>query len=140
MVSLDKAQLNRKLAKFAELNTEHRFEASGIKGIRVCAHCSTVFPPVSQDCCVPGYTDDLDLCFRKLVPAFRKLCCSRPDYEPKFSDNDTHVFLRYCEGKGWTTKGWLCSIQGFRELTMVEGAKSPALAFCLAVEKLIDSR
>ena len=82
---------------------------------------------------------DMNACFKHLVPKFQEMCASRSDYEGlETCDNDIHIFLRLCEGGGWTTKGWMGSIEGFRTLSGVEGAETAALAFCLAIEKLID--
>lgn len=77
---------------------------------------------------LPDFTESLDACFEWLVP--------------KVSLNgECTVFLRLCDGKGWTKLGWICHIKDttpFTRIGMVEGIKDPALAFCLAIEKLID--
>jgi len=86
------------------------------------------------------FTESLDACFKWLVPKFKEMCASRSDYESSDTcDNDIHIFLRFCEGGGWTKKGWIGSIKGFRTEGGVEGVETAALAFCLALEKLIDS-
>lgn len=89
----------------------------------------------------PDLTRSVDEFIRWIVPRFKEMCASRPDYEgPDTCDNDIHIFLRLCEGGGWTTKGWIGEIRGFRTEGTVEGAGDPGLALCLAVEEAINGR
>lgn len=54
-------------------------------------------------------------------------------------DRDVGIFLRLCEGGGWSKKGWIGSIEGYRCLGMVEGVEEPDEALGLALLNLIDS-
>ncbi len=93
-----------------------------------------ICPPDSEKT-IAFYGLTLDFLFKYAVPKFKEMCTSRPDYDGvKTCDNDIHIFLRLCEGQGCFKKGWLCSIQGFRELAYVEGIdKDPALALFWAL-------
>lgn len=69
----------------------------------------------------PNFTDSLDACFKWLVPKL-------PDYDG----------IEFWE----STEGWVCdivygiSIEDERQVAGI--GSNPALALCLAIEKLID--
>lgn len=84
---------------------------------------------------LPDFTQSLDACFKWLVPRLKELCSCNNGH----SDNDLYMDLRLCDGQGWTKSGWMCVVRCYRSIASVDGIESPALALCLAIEKLIDS-
>lgn len=74
---------------------------------------------------LPIFTESLDACFRWLVPGLYQFT-SLPD---------VNFCCPYNEDEGY-----LCSVvdDSGGEILASAGAETPALAFCLAVEKLID--
>ena len=83
---------------------------------------------VAWTCCKPSFTESLDACFKWLVPKLDK------DY--------AYVLL---QDKSGGQHYWVCEIypdclltrKGYQALSG-ETSKTPALALCKAIEKLID--
>jgi len=112
-----KQELNRKLAEWA-----------GFTSIEVYNDGFVGYTPVAQyDSHIPLFTQSLDACFKWLVPKARE---EYPNlsvtlfYDNMFAQKET------CRLKKWDGSGW--------QLLCIEEAECPALALCLAIEKLID--
>lgn len=119
---MNKQELNKKLAEWAGFKRKEKHTIGMLTG-----HWHYVAPDGSNiiDIEMPDFTQSLDACFRWLVP---KLV-------PFNADNgiDRIISFTYCEGGDVQ-----CEIEcgdGVAEWTDA----NPALALCLAIEKLIDS-
>ena len=78
---------------------------------------------------IPDFIESLDACFKYLVPKLWE--------EGRGTGNGVQIFLRQCDGKGWTIKGWMCSLHVGIRIANIEGLGIPALALCKAIEKLV---
>jgi len=69
---------------------------------------------------------DLNILFEYAVP---KLC----DTDGKDRGSGVQVFLRLCDGVGWTVKGWMSSVVAGVRIANIEGEATPALALFWAI-------
>ena len=58
----------------------------------------------------------------------------------KDSGQGVQIFLRQCDGRGWTKNGWLCSLKCGSEVVNIEGEKTPIMALRLAIEKFVNEQ
>lgn len=85
----------------------------------------------------PNFTDSLDDCFKWIVSKLKDLgWMARVQYSP-LRDNDTGKLLS--DWTGYASVFYVEVGNSFR-VTHWATSETPALALCLAIEKLIDSK
>ncbi len=130
-------RLNKKLAEWAGMSIKHDFKPIGFDNMKECSKCGIGKEMnLYKYCNLPNFTESLDACFKWLVPKlgffkyggahpFRvKLLSGWGDTQGEYGveiTNPTHW------AEGYNTSRYA-----------VEFNKNPALALCLAIEKLID--
>jgi len=118
---MDEQELNKKLAEWAGFKWrqfEHPIKVWGEEWEGAWFHLDIPELPIPKES-LPNFTNSLDACFKWLVPKFyrywmtRTNNCKEHRFEFSWGDADGFVFY-YAE------------------------AETPALALCLAIEKLIE--
>lgn len=125
---IDKASLNRKLAIWAG------FEEGDIKEHfhywRTLKIAKWKEPNSGSYAKLPSFTESLELCFEWLVPKIGK-------------GTNSISFLPYMWQEGWIVESWIVKISFSTDEDsdyFTTSAKTPALAFCLAIEKLLREK
>lgn len=119
MTKIDEQELIKKLAEWAELEMEYALWDGVIFGSISTEEYMMFLPRKVDNCDVwRPFTKSLDTCFKLLVP---KLVSGDIHIEWYTTSDDTAVHLK----RATSTVAFVCH-------------PNPALALCLAIEKLID--
>jgi len=127
---MDNLELNEKLAKWAGFR-QLPVGKSGFHWER-CQRVGNWMPPEGTETWqsrdhLPNFTESLDACFKWLVPKLEETK-KRIEYSVDFSMPDF----------GKPANHYWAILQGSHQLVGTGEDKDPALAFCLAIEELID--
>jgi len=119
---MNEQKLNEKLAKWAGFNGRyiHHYKVGGAIGV----YDGWEYPDGRHRLTLPRFTTSLDSCFKRLVP--------------KLQSEGYGILLCDSQGKP-PFLGEIYDERGEREKQVaIANHENPALALCLAIEKLID--